>query len=195
MKKLILSGVLAIGTMLAVQAQNVTFGVKGGLNLMKLTNFDGHKTRASFNIGGLVNIELDKSWAIQPELLYSGQGTKYSKSILWGAINTSGTLKTDYINIPVMVQYTIVPSFYLEAGPQVGILAGAKWKAGDNSTDIKSDMRSTDFGLNFGFGYKTDMGLGFGGRYNFGLTNVFNTDKFNHDSKNSGAQIDVFYIF
>jgi len=37
------------------------------------------------------------------------------------------------------------------------------------------------------------MGLGIGARYNFGLTNVYDSDKINR--KNSVAQIDLFYIF
>lgn len=41
MKKFILSGVLLIGSMLAVKAQDVKFGVKGGLNLSKLTSTNG----------------------------------------------------------------------------------------------------------------------------------------------------------
>ncbi|MGF6846928.1 hypothetical protein QFZ51_002163 [Chitinophaga sp. W3I9] len=191
MKKFILSGVLAIGTMLAVQAQNVKFGVKGGLNISKLTDTDGSKTLAGFHAGGLVNIGLNESWAIQPEVLYSAQGTKAEKSVLW--LTTSNTVKVNYINVPVMVQYSIVPEFYLEAGPQVGFLTAAKVKSGDVTVDIKDDMQSVDFGLGFGFGYKFDMGLGISGRYNFGLTNVYDSDKV--DSKNSVAQIGVFYTF
>ncbi|WP_143310299.1 porin family protein [Chitinophaga vietnamensis] len=194
MKKLILSGILVIGAMLAVKAQEINFGVKGGLNLAKLTNSDNAKTRASFNAGGFVNIGLNESWAIQPELMYSGQGVKYKRNIA-GLFTTESTLKTDYINIPVMVQYNIVPSFYVEAGPQVGFLAGAKVKSGNNSTDFKDYMRTADFSLGLGFGYKLDMGLGISGRYNFGLTNVYKTDKIDLNSKNSVAQIDLFYTF
>ncbi|NLR63536.1 PorT family protein [Chitinophaga varians] len=193
MKKLILSGILAIGTVLAVKAQTVKFGVKGGLNLAKITNESSAKTRASFYAGGLVNIALDQNWAIQPELLYSGQGAKLKSSYLGGLITTEGTLKTDYINIPVMVQYSIVPAFYLEAGPQLGILAGAKVKGGNVSVDIKDQMKTVDFGIGVGFGYKFDMGLGVSGRYNFGLTNIYDSDK--TTNKNSVAQIGLFYMF
>ncbi|MBC9930225.1 porin family protein [Chitinophaga qingshengii] len=193
MKKLILSGILAIGTVLAVKAQTVKFGVKGGLNLAKLTNESSAKTRASFYAGGLVNIALDENWAIQPELLYSGQGTKMKDSFLGGLITTQSTVKLDYINIPLMVQYSIVPAFYLEAGPQLGILASAKAKAGKNTVDIKDNMKTVDFGIGVGFGYKFDMGLGVSGRYNFGLTNIYDNSRYT--SKNSVAQIGLFYMF
>jgi hypothetical protein len=191
MKKFILSGVLAISSMLAVQAQNVKFGVKGGLNLSKLTSTDGAKVLAGFNAGALANFKLDESWAIQPEVQYSTQGTKAQKDIL-GLLTTEGTMKLDYINVPVLAQYHI-ESFYLEAGPQVGFMTAAKAKSGNVTVDVKDSVKTVDFGLNFGFGYQLDMGLGIGARYNFGLTNVYDSDKI--DRKNSVAQIDLFYIF
>lgn len=193
MKKLILSGVLAIGTMLAVQAQNVKFGIKGGLNISKLTAFDESKTLAGFNAGGFINIGLNKSWAIQPEVVYSAQGTKLNSSVFFGLGHIPSTVKLNYVNVPVMVQYTIAEAFYVEAGPQLGILASAKYRVNNNTTDVKDDMKSIDFGLGFGCGYTFDMGLGVNARYNFGLTNVFDSDNFNH--KNSVAQIGLSYKF
>lgn len=192
MKKLILSGILAIGSILAVKAQDVKFGIKGGLNLSKLTSASDAKVLAGFNAGALVNFKLDKNWAIQPEVQYSTQGSKL-KTDYFGLITTEGTLKLDYINIPVLAQYHIIDEFYLEGGPQVGFLTSSKYKTGSITVDNKDGMKKVDFGLNFGFGYKFDMGLGIGARYNFGLTNVFDSDKVNH--KNSVAQIDLFYIF
>ncbi len=191
MKKLILSGVFAIGAFLSTQAQNIHFGLKGGLNINKMTNMDYAKTQAGFHVGGFVNIGLTEEWAIQPELLYSGQGVKRDVPSPFADI----TLKTDYINIPVMVQYSIVPSFYLEAGPQVGILVGAKEKVGSNSKDVKSKLSGADFGLGFGCGYKFDCGFGVSGRYVFGLSNAITNDYINSTSKNSVAQIGVFYQF
>lgn len=193
MKKFILSGVLLIGSMLAVKAQDVKFGVKGGLNLSKLTSTNGSKVLAGFNAGALVNFKLDNNWAIQPEVQYSTQGTKVKNDILWGAVTTEGSMKLDYINVPVLAQYHIIDEFYLEGGPQIGFLTSAKAKSGGVSVDVKDNMKTVDFGLNFGFGYKFDMGLGIGARYNFGLTNVYDSDKINR--KNSVAQIDLFYIF
>lgn len=191
MKKLILCGILAIGTMLTAKAQEVSFGVKGGLNIAKLTAYGDSRALAGFNIGGLVHIGLDDNWAIQPELLYSAQGTKRSNALEIG--NIPGIIKLNYVNIPVMAQYTIADGFFVEAGPQLGILASAKYRVNNHTSDIKDNMRSIDFGLGFGCGYQFDMGLGVNARYNFGLTNVFDNDNFNH--KNSVAQIGLFYQF
>ncbi|RFS25009.1 PorT family protein [Chitinophaga silvatica] len=185
MKRFILTGFLAIGSLLAVQAQNVKFGVKGGLNLSKLTNVDDAKVLTGFNAGGLMNYKFNDSWAVQPEIQYSTQGSKAN------TILGKGTFKLDYINIPVLAQYHI-ESFFLEAGPQVGFMTSAKLKAGPINQDVKDQMKTVDFGLNFGLGYKLDMGLGIGARYNFGLTNIYDNG---NNGKNSVAQIDLFYIF
>ncbi|MBV8253218.1 MAG: PorT family protein [Chitinophaga sp.] len=190
MKKLILSGVLAVGALLSAQAQNIKFGVKGGLNITKLTNTDNAKTKAGFNVGGFVNIGLNKEWAIQPEVLYSGQGVKVNNP----SPIPDETFKADYISVPVMVQYSIAPSFYLEAGPQVSFLASAKDKIGSNTSDMKKYMAGADFGLGFGLGYKFDCGVGVSGRYMFGITDAFKSD-YSTNSKNSVAQIGLFYAF
>lgn len=195
MKKLILSGIIALGSFLTAQAQHVNFGVKGGLNLAKMTQWDNNKVRASFNAGVFANIPFSKELAFQPELLYSGQGTKLESGTFFGIPLKDVTIATDYLNIPLMLQYSIAPSFYVEAGPQVGFLLAAKTKAGSNTNkDYKDIMSTADFGLGVGFGFKLDNGLGLSGRYNFGLTNVYNDDV-NIDSKNSVAQIGLFYAF
>jgi hypothetical protein len=160
------------------------------LNLAKLTNVDRSKTRASIFAGGFVNIAFDKSLSIQPELLYSGQGSKYED-----LFNIKSTTKLGYINIPVMVQYRLVPEFYLEAGPQIGFLAGAHAKSGKVTVDVKDAYKSVDFGLGFGLGYQFPIGLGVGARYMFGLSNIVDTDNDDLKQKNSVAQIGVFYTF
>lgn len=188
MKKTILTLLLA-STAFIVEAQQLSFGVKGGLNLARLTDIDHGKTRTSVFAGGFVNIGLDKSLSIQPELLYSGQGGKTDGY----GIFSGSTTKLGYINIPVMVQYRLVPEFYLEAGPQLGFLGGAKVKSGKVTVDVKDDYKSVDFGLGFGLGYQFPVGVGIGARYMFGLSNVADVDNIDH--KNSVAQIGVFYTF
>jgi outer membrane immunogenic protein len=188
MKKILLSVVIAACASLSIKAQTVTFGVKGGLNIAKLTDFDRSKTPPSIYAGGFANIALTEEFSIQPELLYSGQGNKYDD-----ILHNEYTTKLGYINIPVMAQYHIVPEFYVEAGAQLGFLAGAKVKSGKVTVDVKDDSKSVDFGLGFGVGYQFPVGLGIGARYMFGLTNVSDVD--NVDHKNSVAQIGVFYVF
>lgn len=168
-------------------AQEVQFGAKGGLNVAKVTNtiFGDERTRASGYLGGFARIGVNESWSIQPELLYSSQGFKYNVPILG-----EYKVRLNYINLPVMVQYHLIPEFYLEAGPQLGFMVAAKNKHGKTTVDIKDDTKGVDFGLGFGLGYDFDFGLGIGARYNFGLTDVFEYDE---SQKNSVAQFGLYY--
>jgi hypothetical protein len=92
-----------------------------------------------------------------------------------------------------MVQYRLVPEFYLEAGPQFGFLTSAKLKTGNLELDVKDQYKSVDFGLGFGLGYQFPIGVGIGARYMFGLSNAFDLGEIVH--KNSVAQVGVFYTF
>lgn len=41
-----------------------------------------------------------------------------------------------YINVPVMVQYNATPEFYLEAGPEFGLLVNAQAKGDINGSTL-----------------------------------------------------------
>lgn len=185
--------VLAIGAIMISGnsiAQHVNFGVKGGLNLYKISNDDNSKyeTKAGIHLGVLGHIHLDKSIAVQPELVYSSQGAKYT------AGGTDYILKLGYINVPVMLQYMFNNGFRLEAGPQVGFLISAKSEADNKTVDVKSGYKSVDFAVGLGVGYiKPSTGLGAGLRYNAGLSNI--NDDNSVKTTNSGFQLSLFYQF
>ncbi|WP_440134900.1 porin family protein [Chitinophaga sancti] len=188
MKKSILAVLLVACAAISAKAQTLTFGVKAGLNVAKLTNIDDSHTRASIYGGGFANFALSDMFAVQPELMYSGQGYYYRD-----AYNNKYTTKLGYITIPVMFQVHLVEEFYLEAGPQVGFLAAAKAKAGKVTVDVKDQMTTADFGLGFGLGYQFPMGVGVSARYMFGLTDVYKNATDGH--KNSVASVGLTYTF
>lgn len=171
----------------ATQAQDVKFGVKGGLNIAKFTGIDRTNTRASIHLGAFARVGLTDNWSIQPELVYSGQGFVVDPIII-----DNYTIAVNYINLPVMAQYRIIPEFYLEAGPQIGFKVAAKMKDDGNSIDVGDSYKGVDFGLGFGLGYDFDFGLGVGARYNFGLSNATDSDE---RHANSVAQFGVSYTF
>ena len=160
MKKLFLvAAITAIG--FAANAQ-VAFGVKAGLNLSNLKG-DGESldSKAGFNAGGFATIPVSSMFAVQPEILFSVEGAKQDEI----------KYNLNYINIPVMFQYRN-SGFIGELGPQIGILASAKAKLDDETADIKDGFKSTNFALVIGAGYQLTNGLGFGVRYNLGLSSI-----------------------
>lgn len=194
MKKLLLTAVFAVLTIVSINAQE--FGAKAGVNFAALNgdgDFDG---RTSFFVGGVVEFEISETFSLQPELLYSSQGAKSSFSEEGFDFET--IIKLDYLNIPIMAKYYVTEGLSIEAGPQVGFLLSAKAEFkedGESETeDIKDELSTIDFGLNFGLGYKLDSGLNFGARYDLGLSNVADSED-NLDVKNGVFQLSVGYFF
>lgn len=191
MKKLgLLTFVVMAG--FAVNAQSTNFGIKGGLNLATWSNNNsgvGYQNRAAYNAGLFAQVHVSPQLAIQPEVVYSSQGTKYTVA------NQEHNLALNYVNIPVMIQAMVGRGFFAEAGPQLGFLTGTADKVNDVETNYftTSDFKKTDVAVGFGVGYSGLSGLGLGARYNLGLTNINNVG--NNSIKNNVLQIDLTYKF
>ena len=207
MKKLLLSFIV-LTLLLQANAQegDIQFGAKGGLNFATLTgDLEGLKGRTSFHLGGMAEIPMTEKLSIQPELLFSSQGAK----------EDNNSLIFNYINVPILAKYYVTNELSLEAGPQFGYLLSANLKydsegddlnpntrsEGSSNTraseteDVKDDIKSFDFGLIIGLGYKMDSGLNFGARYNLGLANASNFENSSGKFQNGVFQISVGYFF
>ncbi|QNK78417.1 porin family protein [Winogradskyella undariae] len=194
MKKLLLITAVAVLGFSNVNAQEVTFGAKAGVNFATLggdtEDLDG---LTSFHVGGVAEISFSEKFSVQPELLYSAQGASFEES------GYEETLKYDYLNLPIMAKYYVAEGFSVEAGPQIGFLLSSKYEMeydGESEEVDNDDASSIDFGLNFGLGYKMDNGLNFSARYNLGLSNVYDgEDSDDYSVQNNVFQVSVGYFF
>jgi hypothetical protein len=172
------------------QAQNINLGIKGGLNVYNINNDNGPKydSKIGFNVGLLGHIHLAKQLALQPELVYSTQGAKFTTAGIETKINLG------YINIPILFQYMFDNGFRLEAGPQIGFLTSAKAETGNTEIDFKDNLKKVDVGIGAGIGYvHPPTGFGVDVRYNIGLSSINENNSV--DSYNRGLQLGVFYLF
>ena len=188
MRKVLFGLTLLVSTT-AATAQHAEFGVKAGLNAAKFSNESGsnYKMNPSFHVGILEHIHINKRFAIQPEVVFSLQGTKYKSDDMNAKINLG------YINVPVLFQLMTESGFRFETGPQIGFLVSAKSKLGNESEDIKSELKSTDFAWAFGVGYITASKFGFDLRFNAGISDITKENESN--VKNNVIQAGVFYQF
>jgi hypothetical protein len=143
-------------------------GIKGGVNFANLNGYNGD-SRISLHAGLFLHHSINNRWCFQPELLYSGEGQHY--------FNSDGEeriLASDYVQVPLMVQYYASRQLYFEAGPQVGLLVSARdYPVGNGiKLNVKNDFRPAQFGINVGAGVQVNPTLGFYGRYTFGVTDV-----------------------
>ena len=187
-------------------AQNTQFGLKGGLNIANqhgtgLVKLLDTSPIISFHVGGFVEIKLSNKCAVQPEILYSLQGSKSSVEIRETAdpyeriTNSDIFFNLSYINIPVLFKYYVIEKLNLEAGPQLGILVSSKIKqtlTGQPSTvyNNNSNYKSIDYGINIGAGYDITDNISTGIRYNLGLCDI---DKSTSVTKNNVISISMCY--
>lgn len=153
---------------LLVSAQ-FTPGIKGGLNFAHLTGFSGND-RVGIHAGVFLHHTINANWCVQPEVLYSMEGQKYFNS------GEERTLALNYIQVPVMIQYYPARQFYLEFGPQFGLLVNAVDKGNDGDINAKGDFTSGQIGLDLGAGFHVTREVILYGRYCFGLTDVSKFD-------------------
>ena len=190
MKKIsVLVFALTVGTTLF--AQDPKFGLKGGINLAKLTNQTEADWRLGFHAGLLSHIHVTPAFSLQPEVVYSSQGAEYELST-----GENLKLKLNYVNIPLLLQYNFDNGFRLQGGPQIGFLTGVADKVGDveiNSVD-SDDFNTVDFSIPLGISYLSYSGFGVDARYNLGVTDVLKNNSGNA-VRNSVFQFGLFYLF
>lgn len=216
MKKLFTIAAVAVLGMTSVNAQDINFGAKAGVNFATITgdDVDGIESKTGFHVGVVAEFMISEKFSFQPELMYSAQGAKISES---GTETFNGFTysysqeakrKLDYINLPLMAKFYVAEGFSIEAGPQIGFLLNSEAEyeysetfegttESESTTEDLKDFTSTiDFGVNFGLGYKLESGLNFGARYNLGLSNI-NDAEGSDDFKNQNGvfQVSVGFFF
>jgi len=216
MKKLLVCIVLSVFTFIGSQAQELHFGAKAGLNFASARgdDTDDLEGRTSFHLGGVLNIEITEELAIQPEIFYSGQGYSIKEDgggdptieigatdLERGAVNqgravlasNEDRVKIDYINVPVLLDYTVYPGLSLQAGPQIAFNVSSKSEFDGQEFDLKDQTKGTSISALLGAQYKLPLGIFFQARYALGLSNIPKDDDF--EAKNAVFSISAGYFF
>jgi hypothetical protein len=116
---------LALLTSGLLNAQDVAFGLKGGLNLANLDVKDpegSYNSRTGYHAGVFLRGKFSKV-AIQPELLLFTQGTDATNTT-FGEYKDSFT----YLSVPLMLKYYPVLGLNIQVGPQFGFLLDGERK-------------------------------------------------------------------
>tara|TARA_R110002124_G_scaffold254044_3_gene419534 strand:- start:33337 stop:33930 length:594 start_codon:yes stop_codon:yes gene_type:complete len=197
MKKLFLFTALCLFLTVSSFAQGVVrFGAKAGLNIASIggdayvTGFSGFDSRTSFHLGGLVEIPITEKISIQPEVLYSSQGSKFNFGF-----GSNPDVKLDYINVPILGKYHIIEGLSGELGPVIGVLVNAKATGDGEDEDIKEFYKSTDIGVAIGASYRLPMGVFFSLRYNKGVTDINDDPDISAKNQNNVFQVSAGYSF
>ena len=175
-----------------------SLGVKAGGSLSTLTNTDdiAYESIYGYHAGVFANLTLSRHFAFQPELLYSQKGAKYP-----AAPGILATRRLHYADLPLLFHVN-ANGFFLEAGPQVGVLLAARDKVGDMTNSLNRELyfTSADFSFVGGLGFQRKSGLGGGFRYVGGLTSInkstsLGTTAVQREAQNSVLQLYLTYSF
>jgi hypothetical protein len=203
MKKLFLGAAVAMSSLAFAQQ----FGAKAGLNVSSLSkdaNLSDQGSKIGFNAGLFVNLPIAESFSVQPELIYTQYGEKYDYVMPVTDERYSGSTHLDYVALPVMLQYNVTPSFYLEAGPELGLLVSAKDKAKNETTgetlaesdNYKDSLNGFNVGVGLGAGYFFTPSIGVTARYVAGFTDIYKDGQNSGDAvKNNVFQAGLAYKF
>ena len=217
MKKIMMIAAMMVATLGAV-AQNevgqLTLQPKVGMNISKITG-----SNLNSKVGLVAGFEAEygvaKNFGVSVAALYSMQGAKKDLKVNNG---TSVDVKynLDYINIPVLAQYYIVPGLAVKAGIQFGFNVRNKVKVGTNiagynlkddcsmdefldmaralGEQIPSDAKFQKFDLSIpvGLSYEYEDFV-LDARYNIGTSKLIKNDP--DSSKNGVFQLTIGYKF
>ena len=208
MKKVIALVVLAAAMTLTTQAQGIKFGVKGGLNITKMSfSEDVFKSdnKTGFFVGPTLKLSLPMGFGVDIAALYDER----SADVSGGLAKTEGgndmlvynteseTIKQKSLQVPVNLRYNIglgsMAGIYLAAGPQFGFPVADKvfeTKVGEYR------LKDANLSINFGAGLTLMGHLEVGFTYNLaaGKSGEFrNWDDV--DTHNNAWQISAAYYF
>lgn len=171
-----------------IYGQNQNTIIKAGVNFATLNSESKIFTsRISFHAGFGIENELSEKFFLAPEVMFSSQGAKVKKS-------SKRELRLNYLNLPVMIRYYPNGGFFLEAGPQAGILVSGRQSADSQYDSDVSNIKGQDYGFNLGLGFKSESVIGINARYYFGLRDI-NDYEFGEKTKNGVIQISLsFYL-
>lgn len=156
MKKILFVVALLASTM-TVQALGLKFGIKGGLNLTKMTfskDVYSSDNQAGFYLGPTLKLSLPLGFCVDAAVLYDQRSAKVESDNLTGVQGAGDEkIKQKSIQIPINARYNIglgsEAGIYLAVGPQFGFPVGDKVY---NTKVGEYTLKSSNLSFNFGAG-------------------------------------------
>ena len=149
-------------------SQGLTFGIKGGASINKLTG-KSFKEEFSFgyHVGVFATLGMGGKLSLQPEVLLNqvNQDTATSFSSVY---HFKSNIQLKYLTIPLLLNYNLSNLFALQVGPQFGILLDKNKNALQNG---QAAFKSGDLSMLGGVQLKLTK-LRVYGRYAIGLSDI-----------------------
>lgn len=198
MKKLfMIASALLISTGAYAQQEvgSLTIQPKAGLNIANYRGADDSDPRFGLVAGAEFEYQATNMLSLSAGVLYSMQGATTSDSEMGYKYDV--TMKTDYVNIPILANIYVAKGFAVKFGIQPAFNVKADYKVSSQGvgvsgslSDLGVDIKSFDFAIPLGLSYEWNN-IVFDARYNLGVMKMVDND----DTKNSVFQFTVGYKF
>ena len=189
---------LLITGLVGTHAQ-INWGVKAGLNVSNVTDFDTDY-RAGFNGGIVGQYMFGDALGLETGLYYSMQGYKMEIFSIQGKKESDETVTASYLKLPVQAIYKFKVGQNLYLYPAAGLyfaygIGGSDMNIVDYQGNKIEDSDYFDFAKRFDMGLAVGANLQFekfliGVGYDYGLLKVFKKD-----THNSNVMVNVGYFF
>lgn len=170
-------------------AGSFTVAPKVGVNISTIDGSDHNKSKIGFAIGGEALYMFNDMLGISGGVMYSQQGSKQEAGGL------TATFKTDYVNVPIMLNEYVYPGLAIKLGVQPGFKVNEEIKF-DNGRDgisgTTESLESLDISIPVGISYEFNK-IVVDARYNWGVSNMFKED--GEKGHNSVFQLTLGYRF
>lgn len=209
MKKIMMIAAMMIAA-ISANAQNevgqITLQPKVGINLSTITGKTVAGTESKAKVGLVAGVEgeygVAENFSVTAAVLYSMEGAKV-KSTQNSDVAVKANL--DYINIPILAQYYVIPGLAVKAGIQPafnvrknvkvdlpsGIPAAYVDEVNDMADDVKGKIKSFNLSIPVGLSYEYQSFV-LDARYNIGVTKLA---KDSDEGRNSTFAITLGYKF
>ncbi len=189
--------------------ENFFFSIEGGLNFAYMPGMEGRvNLQPNFGLG--VNMKINDKWYFVPQFKpFSRKGQKrinidnpFPNEFDGAVLSYKTSIRTNYLDIPLMFRYGYTENVFFSAGPQVSFLLDAKnITIGDTADDgeflfshgVKDQLNNVDFSFPIEVGYTfTELNNGHGIdlklRYCHGFAEVFKKET-GRSATNSVVQV------
>ena len=177
----------------------LSFQPKVGINAATMTNDDDAKTRIGLVAGAELEYQASPLLSFSAGALYSQQGADANDQ------GMKGTIKMDYVNIPILVNFHVADGLAFKLGIQPGFLVNDKVKVSANGVSaevglkdayraagFEADISSLVFAIPLGISYEFNHVV-LDARYNLSVTKAISA--YGESTKHSVFQITLGYKF
>jgi hypothetical protein len=175
-----------------LNSDKLEFGLDGGLNIANINGIDQTNAVRRFNVGFYFDLKLkNPAWMVHTGVIvkstlgakdlpvYNLNDANLNTAFAGGNVDR----RLSYFNVPILIKHQFKKSFFVEAGPMLGLMNKSvdvftqKVIDADDlsyTLKIRDNYHPLDAGLMVGLGYRLlgGNGMNLGVRYYYGLVDI-----------------------